>query len=225
MGYADVPAAGVILDWMKPLDRLLAAQPEPVTLVTLGPVTSLALALRSDPALVRAKVARHIAMIGNIEARGNTTPHSEFNAWCDPEALAIVIAAELPTELIGLDVTRKLIVKATEVSRLARAGNPLATWLHDALRFYLEFHRQYEKLEGVVVNDVLAIAALLQPDTLGFQDLRLTVDLDDGDDRGRTRVDPKGSLARVALQVRPEPVRQLLFERVLPWLVAEDAAV
>jgi len=225
LGYADVPPAGVILDWMKPLDRLLAAQPEPVTLVTLGPVTSLALALRSDPALVRAKVARHIAMIGNIEARGNTTPHSEFNAWCDPEALAIVIAAELPTELIGLDVTRKLILKATEVYRLAHAGNPLANWLHDALRFYLEFHRQYEKLEGVVVNDVLAIAALLQPDSLGFQDLRLSVDLDDGDDRGRTRVDPKGSLARVALQVRAEPVRQLLFERVLPWLVAEDAAV
>jgi len=225
LGYADVPAAGVVLDWMKPLDRLLAAQPEPVTLVTLGPVTSLALALRSDPALVRAKVARHIAMIGNIEARGNTTPHSEFNAWCDPEALAIVLAAELPTDLIGLDVTRKLIVKATEVYRLAHAGNPLANWLHDALRFYLEFHREYENLEGVVVNDVLAIAALLQPDVLGFQDLRLTVDLDAGDDRGRTRVDPKGSLARVALQVRPEPVRRLLFERVLPWLVAEDATV
>ena len=225
LGYASVPASGVILDWVKPLDRLLAAQREPVTLVTLGPVTSLALALRSDPALVRAKVGRHIAMIGNIEARGNTTPHSEFNAWCDPEALAIVLAAELPTELIGLDVTRKLILKAAEVYRLAHAGNPLANWLHDALRFYLEFHRQYEKLEGVVVNDVLAIAALLQPDVLGFQDLRLSVDLSDGDDRGRTRVDPKGSMTRVALQVRPEPVRDMLFERVLPWLVKEDASV
>jgi inosine-uridine nucleoside N-ribohydrolase len=225
LGYATVPAAGVILDWVKPLDRLLAAQPEPVTLVTLGPVTSLALALRSDAGLVRAKVARHIAMIGNIEARGNTTPHSEFNAWCDPEALAIVLAAELPTELIGLDVTRKLVVKATEVYRLAHAGNPLANWMHDALRFYLEFHRQYEKLEGVVVNDVLAIAALLQPDVLDFQDLRLSVDLDDGDDRGRTRVDPKGSISRVALQVRPEPVRDMLFERVLPWLVKENAGV
>ena len=227
LGYAKVPAAGVILDWVKPLDRLLAAQPEPITLITLGPVTSLALALRSEPAMVRAKVGRHIAMIGNIEARGNTTPHSEFNAWCDPEALAIVLAAELPTELIGLDVTRKLIVKATEVYRLAHAGNPVANWMHDALRFYLEFHRQYEKLEGVVVNDVLAIAALLQPDVLSFQDLRLSVDLDDGDDRGRTRVDPKGSISRVALQVRPEPVRQMLFERVLPWLVPEkeDATV
>jgi inosine-uridine nucleoside N-ribohydrolase len=225
LGYASLPAAGVILDWMKPLDRLLAAQPEPITLITLGPVTSLALALRSDPAMVRAKVGRHIAMIGNIEARGNTTPHSEFNAWCDPEALAIVLAAELPTELIGLDVTRKLILKATEVYRLAHTGNPVANWLHDALRFYLEFHRQYEKLEGVVVNDVLAIAALLQPDVLDFQDLRLSVDLGDGDDRGRTRVDPKGSATRVALQVRPEPVRDMLFERVLPWLVKEDATV
>jgi purine nucleosidase len=225
LGYAEVPAAGVVLDWMNPLDRLLAAQPQPVTLVTLGPVTSLALALRSDPALVRAKVARHVAMIGNIEARGNTGPHSEFNAWCDPEALAIVLAAELPTELIGLDVTRKVIVKATEVYRLAHAGNPLANWLHDALRFYVEFHRQYEKLEGVVVNDVLAIAALLEPDVLGFQDLRLAVDLGADDDRGRTRVDPKGSMTRVALQVRPEPVRRLLFERVLPWLVTEDVTV
>ena len=178
-----------------------------------------------DPALVRAKVARHVAMAGNIEARGNTGPNSEFNAWCDPEALAIVLAAELPTELIGLDVTRKLVVKATEVYRLAHAGNPLANWLHDALRFYLEFHRQYEKLEGVVVNDVLAIAALLEPDVLGFQDLRLTVDVGADDDRGRTRVHPKGSMTRVALQVRPEPVRRLLFERVFPWLVTEDVTV
>jgi len=51
--------------------------------VTLGPVTSLALALRSDAALVRAKVGATSRWIGNIEARGNTTP-SEFNAWCDP---------------------------------------------------------------------------------------------------------------------------------------------
>jgi purine nucleosidase len=225
LGYAELPPAGVILDWVKPLDRLLAAQDGPVTLVTLGPVTSLALALRSDAALVRAKVGRHIAMIGNIEAKGNTTPHSEFNAWCDPEALAAVLAAELPTEMVGLDVTRKLVVRASDVTRLAQAQDPVAHWMHEALRFYLEFHRQYERLEGVVVNDVLAIAALLQPDVLTFRDLRLRVDLAADDNRGRTRSDPQGALTRVALDVRPEPVRQLLFGRVLPWLVGEAAAV
>src|SRR6266571_4539647 len=61
-----------------------ARRPLKRPLVTLGPMTSLALALRSDPDLVRAKVARHVAMIGNIAAQGNTTRYAEFNAWCDP---------------------------------------------------------------------------------------------------------------------------------------------
>ena len=74
LGYADVPPAGVILDYVRPLERLLEAQPQPVTLVTLGPVTSLALVLRANPTLVREKVSRHVAMIGNIEAPGNTRP-------------------------------------------------------------------------------------------------------------------------------------------------------
>jgi purine nucleosidase len=220
LGYAELPAAGVILDYVKPLSRMLAAQPEPVTLVTLGPVTSLALALHSDPALVREKVARHIAMIGNIEAAGNTTKYSEFNAWCDPEALATVLAAEIPTEMIGLDVTRKLVVRANEVDRLSES----APWLHDALRFYVEFHRKQEGLEGAVVNDVLAIAYLLQPDVITFSDLRLSVGLDDGANRGRTKLDPKGWLTRVAMEVQPAPVRRLLFDRVLPALAGAEPA-
>ena len=212
LGYADVPPAGVILDYVRTLERLLAAQTEPVTLVTLGPVTSLALVLRANPGLVRDTVSRHIAMIGNIEAAGNTTRFSEFNAWCDPEALATVLAAEIPTEMIGLDVTRKLVIKGNEVERLAQHS----PWLHDALRFYVEFHKKHEGLDGAVINDVLAIAYLIQPDVLTFSDLRLAVSLDDGQSRGRTKLDPKGSFTRVAMDVHPPPVRRLLFERVLP---------
>ncbi|MFN2571803.1 MAG: nucleoside hydrolase [Gemmatimonadales bacterium] len=220
LGYAEVPPAGVILDYIRPLERMLEAQPEPITLVTLGPVTSLALALRANAGLVREKVARHVAMIGNIEAAGNQTRFSEFNAWCDPEALSTVLAAEIPTEMIGLDVTRKVILKGNEVERLAEHS----PWLHDALRFYVEFHKKQEGLDGAVINDVLAIAYLLQPDVLTFSDLRLSVDLDDGQTRGRTRLDPKGAFARVAMDVHPPPVRRLLFDRVLPTgTLAEEA--
>jgi inosine-uridine nucleoside N-ribohydrolase len=219
LGYAEVPAPGVILDYVRPLERLLEEQPEPITLVTLGPVTSLALVLRANPGLVRDKVSRHVAMIGNIEAPGNQTRFSEFNAWCDPEALATVLAAEIPTEMIGLDVTRKVIMKGNEVERLAQHS----PWLHDALRFYVEFHRKQEGLDGAVINDVLAIAYLLQPDVLTFSDLRLSVDLDDGQSRGRTKLNPKGSFVRVAMDVHPPPVRRLLFERVLAGALAEEA--
>ena len=185
-----------------------------VTLVTLGPITSLALVLRSNPGLVREKVARHVAMIGNIEAPGNQTRFSEFNAWCDPEALDRVLRAELPTELVGLDVTRRIVVTAAEVDALADAG-PEARWLHDALRCYVEFHRQYEQLDGCVVNDVLPIAALIDPAVLTWAPLRVAVGLVDGDGRGRTVVDPEGPRVRVATAVRPELVRDLLFARVL----------
>ena len=219
LGYAEVPPAGVILDYVRPLERLLETQPEPITLVTLGPVTSLALVLRANPALVRDKVTRHVAMIGNVEAAGNQTRFSEFNAWCDPEALATVLAAEIPTEMIGLDVTRKLVIKGTEVERLAQHS----PWLHDALRFYVEFHKKQEGLDGAVINDVLAIAYLLQPEVLTFSDLRLVVDLDDGQSRGRTKLNPKGSFTRVAMEVHPPPVRRLLFERVLAGALVEEA--
>lgn len=215
LGDAQVPSAGVILDYVKPLDRLLAEQPEPVTLVTLGPVTGLALALRRDAELVREKVARHLAMIGNIKATGNTTKYSEFNAWCDPEALAEVLRAELPTEIIGLDVTRQFVLSGSAVARLGQSADERQQWLHAALRYYVAFHREREKVDGCVVNDVLPIAELLAPGMLTFEPLRIKVEIEDGENRGRTRVDPEGSKARVATAVRADIAHRLLADRVL----------
>ena len=217
LGYAAVPPAGVILDFVKSLDRLLTDQPEPVTLVTLGPVTSLALALRRDAALVRDKVKRHIAMIGNVAAQGNTTRYAEFNAWCDPEALDVVLRAELPTEMVGLDVTRQLVLAPSEATRLAHSGAAQGVWIQDALRFYMEFHKRQEGLEGCIVNDVLPIAELLHPGLLSFEEQRLTVDLDEAEHRGHTRVDPEGTPVKVAMRADLGPVRRLLSERVFRW--------
>ena len=224
VGDAKVPPAGSVIDFMRPLEKLLAEQPEPVTLVTMGPITSLAVALKRAPEVVREKVSRHIAMIGTLEARENPTPFSEFNAWCDPEALAQVLAAELPTDLVTLDVTRELVVTGSEVGALSRVEDPQAQWLSGALSFYHRFNQQYEGLDGCVVNDVLVIAALIDPSVLTFQPSRLAVSLEDGDERGRTQVDMEGWKARVATSVKTEAVRQMLFERVLPWL-AEPAGV
>ena len=225
LGYAALPRAGSVLDFAKTLEQLLAAQPEPVTLVTLGPVTSLALALRREPDLVRAKVARHVAMAGCFRVKGNTTPHSEFNAWCDPEALDIVVRAGLGggSELVPLDVTRQIVVTGEEVARLEQSPDDGERWLHDALRFYVEFHRRRERLDGCVVNDILPIAALIRPDVMALRSSHVAVILDDGDDRGRTRGDKEGTPIGVAEQVRPDLVRQLLFERVLPSLTGAEA--
>ncbi len=77
LGYVELPPAGVALDFIRPLERLLREQAQPVTLVTLGPLTSLALALRRDAGLVRGRRCRGISRwSGTLDAPGNTTRYS-----------------------------------------------------------------------------------------------------------------------------------------------------
>jgi inosine-uridine nucleoside N-ribohydrolase len=222
LGHAVVPPAGVILDWVKTLDQLLGAQEQPVTLLMLGPLTSLARALHVDAELVRSKVKRVLVMAGNLSAAGNTTPFSEFNAWCDPEALDIVLRAALPLDMVTLDATRQVVLRGPDIRRLGRAEHEQARWFFEALRFYLDFHKEYEGLDGCVINDVLAVASLIRPDVLSFQEQRLMVELETGDNRGRTRLDPGGHPVRVAVKPRSDPVMELLYERVIPWAHADS---
>jgi inosine-uridine nucleoside N-ribohydrolase len=90
-------------------------------------------------------------------------------------------------------------------------------WIQDALRFYMDFHKRQEGLDGCIVNDVLPIAELVQPGVLSFEEQRLTVDVDDAEHRGHTRVDPEGARVKVATRVELGPIRRLLSERVFRW--------
>jgi len=111
-------------------------------------------------------------------------------------------------------VTRQFVLDSADVERLGRTGAPFASWLHAALRFYVEFHRQHEGLDGCVLNDVLPIAALLQPEAVTFQPMRIAVDLAVDARRGRTTVAPDGADVLVATEARLPAIRALLSERV-----------
>ncbi len=102
-----------------------------------------------------------------------------------------------------------------------------ARFLFDALRFYVEFHRAAEGLDGCVVNDVLPIAVLLDPQVLDFESVVLAVDRADDERRGRTRRaegEPTGAHARVARSVRVDLAHALLADRVLRWAEEPEAS-
>lgn len=210
VGYAAVPAAGAVAPEPAVLARILGETPGPVTLVTLGPLTNLAHALSHNEALVRARLAHHIGMFGNIGERGNANRWADFNAWCDPEAIHQVLKADLPTTMVGLDVTRRMTYSARQVQEFSSSGDPLVAWLGSALKFYVEFHRAQERLDGCVVNDVLPIGELLSPGLLGTRQLPLAVDIEDGEHRGHTRQRPGGTLTAVAMGVDIARMRKLL---------------
>jgi len=201
---------------------------EPVTLVTLGPLTNLAMALRLDPDLVRSRVRRHVMMGGNIEAAGNTGPHSEFNVWCDPEAADEVFAAELGTEMVGLDVTRQLVIPAAAVRKLATHTDPDAQWLGRLLGFYVRFHEEAEGLAGAVINDPLAVALAVAPELGAIDPVPVRVDLTEGPLRGRTTVgdrDAGDPVLGVCRRFDRQAVHTLLLTHIFGrWLSPADFA-
>lgn len=216
VGYAAVPEAPAVRENPTVLLDALSRTPEPLVLVTLGPLTNLAHALARDEELIRRRVRRHIGMFGNINERGNTNRWADFNAWCDPEALDRVLEARLPSAMVGLDVTRRMTLSAAEVATFADADDPLVAWLGAALRFYVEFHRSQERLDGCVVNDVLPLGELIGPGLLEFARLGLRVDTEEGEHRGHTRVETDGILTPVAMRVDIGTMRGLLG-RVFGW--------
>ena len=213
LGYAAVPPAPPVEPDEDALLALLGALDVPIVLVTLGPLTNLALALARNERLVRSRVRDHIAVAGSLLAPGSRTLHSEFNAWADPEAMVAVADADLGTRWIGLDVTRRFWLAAEEVAALA-GGTERDRWISDALRYSVEQHRAEEGLEGCVLGDPLAVAELVAPGILKFDEAAVTISLEHGDSRGRTAPAASGIRMLVASGIHPEDAHALLADRV-----------
>jgi purine nucleosidase len=193
IGYAELPPASRPLSERDGVDVLIAeieARPGEITLITLGPLTNLAVAVLRRPELP-GLVKRLVMMAGSYRSPGNTAPTSEWNVAVDPEAAKIVFdafaAADLPARplALGLDVTERAKMTPEHLDRLAAivgerdanaASNPVVRFAADALRFYMEFHSRFDGFYGAFIHDALAVAVALDP-ALGRSEA-LTVDVE-----------------------------------------------
>ena len=143
--------------------NVLRESTEPVTLVSTGPQTNVALLLNGHPEL-HAKIAR-IVIMGGAMGLGNWTPAAEFNIFVDPEAAEIVFQSGIPVVMAGLDVTHQAQIMAEDIERFRQIGNPVATTVAELLDFFMEYHRT-EKwgFQGAPLHDPCTIAWLLKPE-------------------------------------------------------------
>jgi purine nucleosidase len=191
IGYAELPPPAVGLSDRHAADLLIAAahrRPAEITLVTLGPLTNLAVALLREPELPRL-LRRLVMMAGSYRSAGNTAPTTEWNVAVDPEAMAVVLAGwsavpEAPRPLaLGLDVTERAKLTPDHLADLYRragaapADNPVLRFVDDALRFYMEFHSRYDGFYGAFIHDALAVAVALDPALVHSQALSVEVEL------------------------------------------------
>ena len=178
------PAPGHAADAIR--DLLRAAAPRSVTLIGLGPATNLALALATEPALA-ARVAEIVLMTGAV-GEGNATPSAEFNAWNDPEALAIVLAAGAPVTLATLDVTQQALCTPAHIAALRAAGHGAClTAAVDICQRVTPSRRSGGR--GHAQHDACAVAWAVAPDLFDHAAVMAEVDCGPGIGRGRTAID------------------------------------
>ena len=192
---------------------------EGLSLVPIGPLTNIALAVRLDPALPGRLAG--ITLMGGGATIGNVTPTAEFNIWSDPEAAAIVFASGAPLQMVGLDVTHQVGVTVEHAEPLAALGTARGAFLADVLRFY------GTKAAGrpSPMHDPLAVLALTHSELLTFAPRAVTIELT-GSTRGTTVVDrrwfrdPDDANAAVAEAVDADAALALIL-RTLADLAAK----
>jgi len=230
LGYARLPAphrrpvGQHAVDLL--IERIMAA-PGEISLVAVAPLTNLAMAIRREPAIVRA-VREVIVMGGALRHAGNTTPQAEFNVYVDPHAAYIVYHSGMPITLVPLDVTYQCVLTRGDVDRLLAVDSPITRFIADATRFYMEFHDQYQKIQGCVINDPLALALAFAPDLVVTSQLYVTVDLESEMSLGKTVADfyhawQKPPNMRVALEVQARRFIDLFVERMLTLAAVKTA--
>ena len=221
LGYAELPVprlqpvAQHAIDFL--IEKILAA-PGEMTLLAIGPLTNVALAIRQEPRIVQA-LKEIIIMGGALRYEGNTTALAEFNTYVDPHAAHIVYHAGIPTTLVPLDVTYQCVLTQGDVRRLREVDSPVTKFVADATRFYMEFHDEFQKIDGCVINDPLALALAFAPELCTYQELPVDVDISGGISMGKTVADfynygKKPANMRVALGVRARDFIDLFVERI-----------
>lgn len=160
-------------------------QPGEITLLAVGPLTNLALALQKEPQIAAA-VQEVVIMGGAVDTPGNVTQWAEANIHGDPEAAAVVFAADWPLTLVGLDVTTRAVLGNVELEMIAALGNPAGKLLRQIFPVYQQFHRDYYDLDGGThIHDPAAVAWLLDPSLFHTEHCHLGVETS-GDVDGRT---------------------------------------
>ncbi|MBA2597536.1 MAG: nucleoside hydrolase [Chloroflexia bacterium] len=180
--------------------RLARARPGELTLVALGPLTNLAIALNVEPRLPEL-LKSVVVMGGAFTVPGNMTPAAEFNILVDPEAADQVFATPFPSlTAVGLDVTNHVALSRKDWDA-ASGGEDLAQsalLLGEVGRFaFLTL-----AVEQFALNDPLAVAVAIDPTLVRHQRSEVAVEAS-GPERGRTRLIGPGQV-KVAIEVDPE---------------------
>ncbi len=200
-----------------PADELIATMarqyPDEMTLIAVGPLTNLALAIQKDPEGMR-KLKEIVIMGGAVRTRGNITPYAEFNIFSDPSAASIVFGSELPITLVPLDVTHQVSLTPQWMEeRVAPIGNSFSRFAVEATGYDSARH-QFRNKDLIHLHDPLAVGAVVDPGLMRKEKLSIGVETEEGEFYGRTFEAREGPNIEVCVGVNAKGFLELFLSRL-----------
>ena len=162
-GYAPALRKAEAID---AVDAIVTAAKEfpGLEVITLGPLTNLAMALERKPGIV-ANISRCVVMGGAACTEGNVTPAAEFNIWVDPEAARSVFLSGLPIEMVGWELSRyEAVLDAADIEQVLELKTPLARFAIGCNGRAREAYLEQTGEHGISLPDPIAMAVLLHPE-------------------------------------------------------------
>jgi purine nucleosidase len=172
-------AANLIIDTIR-------THPGQVSLLSLGPMTNLALAARLDPAII--PLTREVIVMGGSFNPQNPSP--EFNVRCDPEAAQIVFKSGWNVHILGLDITRRVHFSRRDFASLSKANPAVALLCSQAPGWIDRMEEMGWEQDGCALHDAVAAAYLVDDTMFQTQKTNVEIELADPSSRGLTRFFP-----------------------------------
>src|ERR1700678_1390976 len=213
--------------------ELVHAAPHEVTLVPIGPLTNIALAVEKDPSIV--PLVKEVIIMGGSITGGNVNASAEANIYNDPEAAQVVFQAGWPLTMVGLDVGDKTLYGKPQLEQLQKTHGPQNDFIAGVFQFLLGLEVKYGSGGGTPMYDPLAVAQAIDSTMLTTVPMHVDVETRGDFTRGETVANRRGAIernvlhgdryviegldnvpanARVAVNVDPEKFFQLFNSRL-----------
>ncbi len=181
-----------MLQHQHPSDKVICdivrSYPEEITILSLGPKTNLARALRRDPE-IGGMIGQIVMMGGCVDGIGNVSACAEFNMFYDPVSAHELFESPTTKTVVPLDITKQIVFSLDLLDDLPDDDSRVGAFLRKVMPFAFRAHRQHLGQEGVSVHDAVAVMALLQPELFETVEMHGQVESGGGAAAGYTAFD------------------------------------
>ena len=202
--------------------EMVHANPHEITLIPIGPLTNIALALQKDPSI--AALVKQVVIMGGSISGGNVNAAAEANIYNDPEAAQIVFQAGWPLTMVGLDVGDKTLLTRGHIAALKKNPGPISDFIYRVADFLIALSEKYGD-PGTPMYDPLAVGVALDPSLVKAPAMHVEVETRGDFTRGETVGNRRGAIERNVLHHFPDGDRYVIegLDKVEPnAMVATD---